>query len=109
MTNISNISDHLGRSRTRIDSLRAETHLTSGPGGPSDGDMKARVARLEDKVDRLDDRVRGGENQLATLIERVSHLPTKGFIVSALLIGLAVIAGFIGFTDNIQALFGQTP
>jgi hypothetical protein len=66
--------------------------------------MDARIERLEGKVDKLDDRFRGVEITLATLTERVSHLPSKGFIVSALITSLVVVAGLIVFADSVKAL-----
>ena|GEM_PF-764037 len=43
----------------------------------------------------------------ATLTERVNHLPSKGFIVSATLSSLAVITALIVFQDHIKAIFAH--
>lgn len=72
------------------------------------GALERRMDGVEAKIDKLDDRVRGVEIGLATLTERVAHLPSKGFIVTALMASLALIAAMIGFADQIQALVGQT-
>jgi hypothetical protein len=77
-------------------------------GGGGGGDMERRIERLEDKVDSLDqrlgDRVGKVEQGLATLAERVAHLPSKGFIVQSLIASLAVVAGLIAFGEKLQAL-----
>jgi hypothetical protein len=39
---------------------------------------------------------------VATLTERVSHLPTKGFIVTATMTILALLAALILFQDQLQ-------
>lgn len=89
-----------------------------GAGGG--GDMEQRIAKLEVKVDhiaaavgtltgrvdKMDDRLRGVEVNLATLTERVAHLPSKGFIVNALLAALAVVAALTLFQTKLQAIFG---
>lgn len=85
--------------------------------------MEERIARLEAHVEHIqsdmgdvkgqlvsmDGRLRGVENNLATLTERVAHLPSKGFIVSVVVAGLGLIITAIGFTEKIQTLFGQIP
>ena len=88
-------------------------------GGPFNG-MEARVARLESDVGHiktdigeikqavkaLQDVVTTLRVDLATLTERVRHLPTKGFIVTATVTGLAVGAALITFQSNIQRFIG---
>lgn len=92
--------------------------LKSGGGdGTSDG-MEARVAKLEAvaehiqkdvaeiKTDVREFRIGIGSLNVSTgtLTERVSHLPSKGFIIVALLAALAVTGGLITFQQNIQNL-----
>lgn len=93
------------------------TRVPPSNGGGGDGTME-RLVRLEGKVDNLeaslsrqdtrlggiDDRLRSVERDGATLLERVAHLPSKGFIVTTLLTSLTVIAGLILFQGQIQAL-----
>lgn len=83
--------------------------------------MEARLARLEAKADSadsalsriegklgsIDDRARVTEVTLATLTERVGHLPSKGFIVSVVMTALALSAAMFVFQTNLQQLFGQ--
>lgn len=83
--------------------------------------MEARLARLEAHMEHVqtdlaglkqdfasvDGRLRSVETGLATLTERVAHLPSKGFIVSALGTALAVIAAMLAFQDQIKSLIGQ--
>ena len=79
------------------------TDIRGGASGGGGG-MDERLSRLESQFDTLrDDNTRIRE-QLATLTERVAHLPSKGFIVNALLLSLAVVAGLITFGGRLQAL-----
>jgi len=93
--------------------------LQSGGGdGTSDG-MEPRVAVLETHVENIRTDVAELKSDVktigrdvvdlkvavATLIERVNHLPDKGFIVRATLSGLGVIAALIMFQDHIKAFF----
>ena len=77
--------------------------------------MEARVAKLEAGVEHLGRDVgelrtdmRDVRDRLSRLEERVSHLPDKGFIVTSLLVTLAVLAGLITFQDNVRALVAPT-
>ncbi|MDR7101492.1 hypothetical protein [Croceicoccus sp. BE223] len=72
-------------------------------GGTEPPDMESRVNRLEDRLDKLIDRVGSVEVSVATLSERVSHLPSKTYIDTRLAGMLAVIAALIAFGDKIQA------
>jgi hypothetical protein len=80
--------------------MQQEWRQSGGGGGGGGMDMDRRVARLEGQFDKLDTkidglggRVGGVEVQLATLTERVAHLPSKGFIVTALATTIAVVSG----------------
>lgn len=77
----------------------------SGGGGTSDG-MEARVNRLEDRLDKLGDRLGKVEVNLATLTERVAHLPGKGFIVSSAVTTIALLTGVMIFADKLKGLLG---
>jgi len=73
--------------------------------------MEARLTRLEVTVENIDRNVARMAPDLANVRERmaaleanVAHLPGKGFIVSALLAALAIIAGLIAFSQQIQAI-----
>jgi hypothetical protein len=104
--------------------------LQSGGGGGTFDGMEARVAILETHVEYIrrdigelkadvseirrglsgmkDDfksDVEGVKVQLATLTERVNHLPSKGFIVTTTLSSLSAIAALIMFQDHIKAFF----
>jgi hypothetical protein len=92
-----------------------ERRLQGGGGGGISGDMEARVARLESDVanlvkqgDRADARLVAAAADLSTIKTDVAVLKataaTKGFIVSALLASLAVIAGLVAFGEKLQAL-----
>jgi hypothetical protein len=82
--------------------------------------MEARVARLESDVGHIKTDIGDIKSSLkelttnttdlrinfARLDERVSHLPTKGFIVTAVTLGLGLIAALVVFQGNIQHFLG---
>jgi hypothetical protein len=85
---------------------------TSGGGGDSTG-MDPWQQTVETRLGELRADVRGiGADvglikmAVATLTERVAHLPTKGFIVTATLTTLAVVAAFAMFGPNLRTLLG---
>lgn len=94
-----------------------------GSGDGTGSGMEARVAKLEANVEyiqrdigelRQDSRELKGDmrevrERLARLEEKVSHLPGKGFIVTALIVSLTVVAGLVTFQSNIQSLVGNRP
>lgn len=78
-----------------------------GGGGMND----QRLTRLENQFDRLRDdnaSLREGLTNVrvdvATLAERVAHLPSKDFIAKASLGIVAAITAVITFADKLQAL-----
>lgn len=91
---------------------------TAGGGGTFDG-MEARIAVLETHVEHIREDIvelRADVTSLktdmvdvkvglATLTERVNHLPSKGFIVTSSLGIIGAIGAFIAFQDHIRALF----
>lgn len=92
--------------------------LNSDGGGGTSGGMEARVSVLETKVDRLIvdvDGLRNGiegmrtdiggvKERLSALEVRVDHLPSKGFIVSTLLLGFAIMSGITVFSEQIRLI-----
>lgn len=95
-------------------------------GGGSDGtsdEMEVRVAKLESDVGHIQKDIaeiksdvrelRTGigklNTDLATLTAHVSHLPTKGFIVTAVVTSLAVLGALIIFQGNLQKAVGIAP
>ncbi len=95
--------------------------LKSGGGGGTFGGMESRVAILETHVEYI--RRDLGEMKtdiaslktdmvdvkvgLATLTERVNHLPSKGYIVTSSLGIVGAIGAIIAFQDHIRAWFGH--
>jgi hypothetical protein len=91
----------------------------SGGGGTFNG-MEARTAVLEADVRYIKDDIKEAKETLkslqsdmtavrlsaATVTENVRHLPSKGFIVGAVLTALAVAAAYTVFQGNIQRVFG---
>lgn len=102
---------------------RVDARLKAGDGTGGGSGMEARVARLEANVEhiqrdvsdlRQDSRelrndMRDVRERLVRLEEKVSHLPGKGFIVSALLATLAVVTGLIVFQSRIEAYVTGRP
>lgn len=78
--------------------------MKDGDGGGISDDMERRVTTLEGKVDKLIDRATAVEVNLATLTERVAHLPSKGFIVGCTVTTLAAMAALIAFGEKLQHL-----
>lgn len=91
---------------------RARRHdIYRGDGGNGNGGgMDDRLARMDGRMDRIDDRLRGVEINVATLIERVGHLPSKGFIVTVAVAGITLVTGVIGlavaYQDFLSGLVG---
>ena len=95
--------------------------LQSGGGGSTFDDMEARVAVLENNVEYIKrdigelkadmSGVRRDVESLkvsqGVLTERVSHLPSKGFIFTVALGIVGAIITFIAFQDHIKALFSH--
>lgn len=70
------------------------------------GGMEARVAKLEAHVEHIREEIgklSSMPTNLAIVTTRVDHLPTKGWMVTTLGVGLAVIAALTAFADKIQA------
>jgi archaellum component FlaC len=82
--------------------------LKSGGGGGTSGGMESRVNRLEERVDKLVDGLGEVKVNLATLNERVSHLPSKDFIVKAVVGTGGVLAALSVFAPKLQTLLGLT-
>jgi len=95
----------------------------SGHGGNGDGGtsgMELRIGSLETHVDYLKrdvadikaaseiirDDVTSARIQLGQLVERVSHLPSKGFIITGVMGALVMLAALIAFQQQIQKLLG---
>lgn len=76
---------------------------STGDGGGGDGGER-RLDRLQARFDKFTDDMSTTKQDIATLKERVAHLPTKEFIIKALMGSLAVIAGMIAFAEKLQAL-----
>lgn len=80
--------------------------LKSGGGGGTFDGMQDRVKRLEDRLDKVGDGLAEVRVQLATISERVTHLPSKGFIVSCLVTAVTLLGGIVLMAERIRALLG---
>ncbi|KHQ51231.1 hypothetical protein [Mameliella alba] len=72
--------------------------------------MEARVAKLEATAEHmradlsdLKSDARDLRDRMRTVEVKIDHLPSKGFIVSSVLVALTVIAALIGYAQKIQA------
>ncbi|MEQ3672379.1 hypothetical protein [Pseudophaeobacter sp.] len=107
-----NISDMSGKNRSRDEMLADLASLPGGSGGGNSGGMEPRVAKLEASVEHIAadvvamrSDVANARERLAALEVKVDHLPTKGFIVTVVAAALAVVAGLIGYTQQLQSFF----
>lgn len=75
-------------------------------GGGGSGSLEDRVNRLEGRLDKVVEELGGVKVNIATLTERVAHLPSKGFIVTTTTAALGLVAAIAVFADNIKAAFG---
>lgn len=64
--------------------------------------LPTHLERAQIDIAELRSDTRDVRERLIRLEERVSHLPDKGFIVTAVLIGLSVVGGLIAFQDWIK-------
>lgn len=99
-----------------MDQLQQEfaARLKSGGGGGTFDGME-RLIRLEEKaqymgdelrrmdgrLDGIDMRLRAVEGEVKTLVERVAHLPSKGFIVTTVGGGFVLVAAVFAFQEQI--------
>lgn len=93
--------------------LSIEPLETSGGPGDFNGGMEARIAALEAHMEHvrsdlstLKSDVGTLKTDMATMTERVSHLPTKGFIVTATLTTLAVLGALSLYGPNLRTFLG---
>lgn len=84
--------------------------LMSGGGDGTSGDMEARVVRLENDIEHVKKDVselkgdmKAALHQLATLNERVAHLPTKEGSLKVALATVAAVAALITFGEKLQS------
>ncbi len=96
------------------DAVRSAS-FAGGSGGNSGG-VDVRVAVLETHVDILRKdlaEVKAGLDQvklqLATVTERIAHLPSKGYTVTVALAVMAVVAAFTTFQQQIQHFVRLAP
>lgn len=68
--------------------------------------MEARVTKLEGQFEKLNEKVDELRIDTAVLKEKVSNLPSKGFIVTSTVMALTFFAALMLFKDKIIALAG---
>ncbi len=112
MTLTDNISDSSGKNRSLDEMLEEVASLHGGNGGGNSGGMEPRVAKLEASVEHIAadvvamrSDVANARERLAALEVKVDHLPSKGFIVTVVASALAIVAGLIGYTEQLQSFF----
>jgi|GEM_PF-2987211 len=85
---------------------QSEQSLKSGGGDGTSDDMEQRVSHLEKQFDRINDKVDDLRIDMAVIKERVSHLPTKGFVFGVYGAVSAFIIAATLFQSQIQQFFG---
>jgi len=77
--------------------------------------MEARVAKLEATIEHMRDDIgalkgdaRDLRDRMRAVEVKIDHLPTKGFIVVALLGALTIVGALIGYAEQIQSLLPGT-
>lgn len=68
--------------------------------------LKRDVSDIKNSSEAIRNDVTAARIQLGELVERVSHLPSKGFIIKAVMVALSVMAALITFQQQIQKLSG---
>jgi hypothetical protein len=66
--------------------------------------VETRLTSLDGRLGRIEDRLETAGKEVATLTERVAHLPSKGYIGASLVALLIAFAALTAFADKIQAL-----
>jgi hypothetical protein len=70
------------------------------------GHIKEDVSSIKAASERTRSELTEARLQLGRLEERVSHLPSKGFIVMAVVVVLGVLGALIIFQQQIQRVLG---
>ena len=63
------------------------------------GYLTSRTERAESKIEAFSDRITRAE-------EAIKHLPSKGFIVTAVVMALSLLGALVLFQANVRALTG---
>ena len=66
--------------------------------------LEASFSHMERDVAELRTDMRDVRDRLTRIETRVDHLPTKGFIVTSVVVTLAVMTALITFQDRVQRL-----
>jgi hypothetical protein len=111
----SNVSSGLMR-RLEAKSYQPGALRGSGDGGDGMDGLVSRVASLEAHMEHVREGLTSVKDDTSSTRERltaievkVENLPTKGFIVTALVSVLALITALILFKDQVSALLGSVP
>jgi uncharacterized coiled-coil protein SlyX len=99
----------VARMEAHVETLRSESAATR----TDIADMRVSLATLTERVGASAEGVatltiRGGtsDERIAILMERVAHLPTKGFVISANMTGIGLLSALILFAEKLKALVG---
>ena len=112
MTDPSEGSLSLGLLQRQIEALSVENErLKSGDGGGTSGGMDPWQTSVEKRLDSLDGRMARVETNiglmkvdLATLTERVAHLPGKGFVVTSAVGAITAVTTLLILLQKIGVL-----
>lgn len=64
--------------------------------------VETRLVSLDGRIAKVEDRLGAVETSLATLTERVSHLPTKGWMAASAVGIVGAVTTAIGYAEKIQ-------
>lgn len=95
------MDQRLGRLEAQFDRLDGKVDRLSERVGEMDVRLTGKIGEVDV---RLGDRIGGLAKEMAELSERVSHLPTKEWMLRALMAALAAIAAMTAFADKIRGL-----
>jgi predicted nuclease with TOPRIM domain len=108
---------HMRDHKERIDKERLQSlPLKGGDGGGTSDSMEERVSQLEKKFDRLETKLDTNTTaindmrvSMATITERVAHLPSKEFIYKGIAGLIAVMGTLAVLAPKLQQMFGIIP
>lgn len=109
-THVVHIREDIGETRNDVSALRSDVWSLKSDVSVLKSDvstLKDDVLSLKADVSDLRKDMVDVKIGLATLTERVNHLPSKGFIVTSSLGIIGAIGTFIAFQDHIRALFSH--
>lgn len=107
MSDDRSVIDAVSRFSTYVRVGERDDQLKAGDGGGTSDGMEPRVAKLEAHMEHVRAdlaKLAVLPERLARLEEKVSHLPSKGFIVTSASASIVLLSAVITFADKLRAL-----